>query len=275
MRAERDEPTPYPVSGAALQPSLEEVIDIDAFDYMCFVGDLTWYSRTNPGLAWRASDLARFMQRPGAEHVSAAKHVLRYIKGRLGAGLTYHGSKGVLTQSYDHTNKLIAAIDADFIHSGGYATSGAIVLHNGAAIAWKVRTQTTVSNTTAEAEVKACSVGVEMIRYLVGLHGEITHTAHGAVRTMVDSIGAESQIVHGMDNKSCASYKRAQAYCEDANDSALFWLDHVPGVQNPSDLMTKSVRNISEFRAKCDVLCGVRPHLFQSVAVVKLLSVAV
>jgi hypothetical protein len=95
------------------------------------------------------------MQRPGAEHVSAAKHVLRYIKGRLGAGLTYHGSKGVLTQSYDHTNKLIAAIDADFIHSGGYATSGAIVLHNGAAIAWKVRTQTTVSNTTAEAEVKA------------------------------------------------------------------------------------------------------------------------
>jgi hypothetical protein len=79
-----------------------------------------------------------------------------------------------------------------------------------AAIAWKSRRQTTISLTTAEAEVKACSVVVEMIRSLTDLHGEFTHSQHAAVRTMIDSVGAESQVTRGLDNKVCASYKWAQ-----------------------------------------------------------------
>ena len=267
------ESTPWPVSGDSLQPSDVEATESELFDYMCVVGDLTWYSRTNPGLTWRASDLARFMQRPGKEHVDAARHVLRYIKGNLGAGLTYHGSKAVLHESYDHTNKLIAACDASFPHDGEYATSGTLVMMNGAAIAWKVRRQTTVSNTTTEAEVKACSLCVEMVRALTDLHGEMVHMPHGTVRTMIDSSGAESQIVHGMDNKACASYKRAQHYCEDAIDSAVIWLDHVPGKENPSDAFTKAIRNRAEFQLKNNILSGAVPHLFESVAVRKLLTV--
>jgi hypothetical protein len=40
--------------------------------------------------------------------------VMRYIADNLDAGLTYHGSKSVLTQSYDHTNTLVAVVDAGF-----------------------------------------------------------------------------------------------------------------------------------------------------------------
>jgi len=264
--------TPWPVTSTPLEVWDGDATERDVFDYVCFVGDLQWYSRTNPGLAWRGADLARFMQSPGPEHVKAARHVLRYIRGNLGAGLTFHGSDVVLHQSYDHTNKLIAAFDAGFSHEGEKAMSGAVFLMNGAAVAWKVRRQSTVSNTTAEAEVKACGLGVEMLRFLTDLHGEMCHTPHGTVRTLVDSAGCEAQIVHGMDSKVCASYKRSQHYCEDAVGSGLLWLDHISGKINPADLMTKRVGNVGEFIAKNGVVCGSAPDMYETDALVKIFA---
>ena len=81
-----------------------------------------------------------------------------------------------------------------------------------------------------------------MIRSLTDLHGEFTHSQHATVRTMIDSVGAESQVTRGLDNKACASYKRAQHYCEDARDTAVMWLDRVPGELNAADLLTKRVK---------------------------------
>jgi len=129
---------------------------------MC-LGDLAWYSRTNPGLSFVVHDLARFMQNSGPGYVEAAYRVLRYILGHLDAGLTYHGSTKVLNQPYGHLNKLIATFDADFPHDGVKATSGAAVLLNGAVIYWKTRRQTNVRLTSTEGEVKAMVPGVEMI----------------------------------------------------------------------------------------------------------------
>ncbi len=63
----------------------------------------------------------------------------------------------MLTQSYSHTN-IFAVVDAGFRHEGDVNTSGAAIFMNGAAIAWKSRRQTTISVTTAEAEVKARGV---------------------------------------------------------------------------------------------------------------------
>ena len=79
----------------------------------------------------------------------------------------------------------------------------------------------TVSLTSTEAEVKAMSPGIEMLRSLTDLRGELHHQTHGRVRTMVDSQGGKTQIEHGMDTKRCASYKRAHCYAENAVGSSL------------------------------------------------------
>ena len=127
--------TPLRVGAPKLEPWEGEATEVETFDYMMFVGDLAWYSRTNPGLSFAVHHLAQFMQRPGPAHVKAARRVLRYIRGNLDAGLTYHGSADVMAQSYDHLNKLIASFDADFPHDGQKAPSGFAVLLNGAAVA--------------------------------------------------------------------------------------------------------------------------------------------
>jgi hypothetical protein len=265
----KTEEAPY-LTGSTnrLEPFEGDTVEWEQFDYSMFIGDLTWYSRTNPGLAWRAHDLARFMQNPGPEHIKAAKHVLRYIYTHLDAGLTYHGSDEVLMRPYNHRNKLILAYDADFSHFGVKACSGVVVMMNGAAIAWKVRKQTTVSNNTAEAEVKSCSVAIELIFSMADLHGEFTHQTHGSIRAIGDSQGAEKQIVKGLDSKACAPYKRSQAYCEDAVARGIIWMDHVEGSFNPADIFTKAVPNITEFVYKVGVVNGSKPGMCETTAVI-------
>ena len=146
------------------------------------------------------------------------------------------------------------------------------ILFNGAAISWKVRRQTTVSLNTTEAEVKAISMGVEMVKSLHQLVSEFMGVEHAGVRAMVDSQAAEMQIVDGLDTKKCASYKRSQAYAENAVERGLLWLDHVPGKENPADVLTKAVRCSSEFQKKCAVLSGEVPFLFESTAVLEILA---
>jgi hypothetical protein len=143
---------------------------------------------------------------------------------------------------------------------------------NGTAIAWKVRRQTTVSLNTTEAEVKAMCPGVEMTRSLTDMWAEFMTSPHGRVRAMVDSQGAKAQVDHGMDSKKCAPFKRAQFYVEDAQHSGLIWLDLVPGEHNPSDILTKQCRKISEFAHKNGIMSGSAPELFESAAVARVLS---
>ena len=206
------EETPFKVGTPPLEPHRGGVSDVETFDCMMFLGDSARYSRTNPGLSCAVHHLARFMQNPGNAHVKAARRAPRYIRGNPDAGLTYHGSAAVLEQSYEHRNKLIATFDSTFPHDERRPTTGVAVMLNGAAVAWKTRKQTTLSLTSTEAEVKAMSPGIEMLRPLTGLWGELHHQAHGSARTIVDSQGGKAQIEHGMDTKRCASFKRAHCY---------------------------------------------------------------
>ena len=187
-------PTPFRVGAPKLESVDGKTAEETPLDYAICQGDLTWYSRTIPGLFFVVHELARFMQRPGPDHVAAAQRALRYIPGHLGAGLTYHGSGAVLGQSYDHFNKLIASFDADFPNSGAKATSGVMVFLNEAAIAWKTRRQTAVSHNSTEAEVKAMVPGVEVVRSLAGLWSEFMQQRHGCVKALDDSAAVIAQV---------------------------------------------------------------------------------
>ena len=56
-------------------------------------------------------------------------------------------------------------------HAGAKATSGMVILLNGAAIAWKTRRQTTFGLNSTKAEVKAMAPDVELVCSLTGFWG--------------------------------------------------------------------------------------------------------
>ena len=113
-----------------------------------------------------------------------------YLATHPDLGITYHGSKEVLWNGYDHEDKLVAAVDADL---GGCkdtekSTSGMVVWLNGGPVSWKSKRQSTVSQSTTESEMKAaayCGCEVSWLRDLVTELG----VRQGCVRVLEDNSG--------------------------------------------------------------------------------------
>jgi hypothetical protein len=61
----------------------------DATKYRQLVGSLIYLTTTRPNISFVVGILSRFMQKPCEGHWSAAKRVLKYLKGTQDFGLKY------------------------------------------------------------------------------------------------------------------------------------------------------------------------------------------
>jgi hypothetical protein len=267
----KPEATPLRVGDPPLEPFHGSATDRSSLEFAMFIGDMTWLTRTNPRLAFAVQDLAQFVQNPGPQHFAAARRVLAHLRKDPGQGLTFHGSDTVLNQSYPHRHALIGMTDSGFSHKGAKAVSGCSVLMNGAALYHVARRQTTVSQTSAEAEAKAAALVSEVLSAVVPLWSEIAGAAHPAVRVFIDNKAAKKQCESGTDTVASAPYLRSKAYCESKIYAGLLWLDFVPGCDNGADMGTKQIPFIPEFEKKDGVLSGTAPFLFESEEVTQLL----
>ena len=108
--------TPKKVGQGPLDPFDGTSSEESRLDFMMFVGDLHWITKTNPRLSFSALELSHFVANPGPVHLAAARRVLANIRGNIGQGITFHGSSAVLHECYDHRHALLGASDSDFSH---------------------------------------------------------------------------------------------------------------------------------------------------------------
>jgi hypothetical protein len=74
----------------------EEKQTMEGRPYRELVGSLNYIAtRTRPDITHAVSNLCRFMSNPGNEHWSAAKHVLRYLKGTSSFGIVYSSDQDI------------------------------------------------------------------------------------------------------------------------------------------------------------------------------------
>ena len=59
-------------------------------------------------------------------------------------------------------------------------------------------------------------------------------------------------------------FRRMVAYLEGLTNRSIFWLDHTPSKENPSDIMTKSVSPAEQFIRMRDIVNGSNPVMFVS-----------
>lgn len=127
--------------------------------YQQKTGSLNWLAvQTRPDIAWSVSELSRYLQNPGPEHMAAVDHLLEYISSTKYLALQFDGDTP--------PNICIGYSDASFAdeipsrHSShGYAFS----LYGGL-ITWKAQKQRTVTTSTTESELLALSqAGRELI----------------------------------------------------------------------------------------------------------------
>lgn len=138
------------------QPSAPLVTDGEALTgaqltaYPSIVGSVMHLANcTRPDIAQPVSRLSRFLKKPTTLHWAAAIHLLKYLAGTADVGLKYGPQDGL--QGFCDSD---FAGDADNRRS----TSGFVYKMNGAAITWQSRLQSTVSQSTMEAEYQAAGL---------------------------------------------------------------------------------------------------------------------
>jgi hypothetical protein len=261
--------TPMPLD-VDLKDNEGRRVPLHDWDYFKWVGFANWLATmTRPDLAFVTNLCARFAQNPGDSHVAVQRHVLRYIAGTLDEGLTFHGSPQVLSEPYDHTNKLIGYVDS--MHGPGHDTMCIMITLNGAAVISKVLKQRVVTTSTSHSEMIALAAGTRELHWATDFMAELGHE-QGTVRLLGDNQSANLQASGDYKSVKSDHYRRVQFYVEDSISQGIVWVDKVDTADNIADIGTKQVKPIRSFQRLRDIAHGKTPFLYLSNTVKDILA---
>ncbi|XP_047181334.1 secreted RxLR effector protein 161-like [Vigna umbellata] len=107
----------------------DAVAKVDATLFKQVVGSLMYLTATRPDLMFVVSLISRFMANPTKTHWSAAKQILRYLKGTTEFGILYKKGEKLT---------LVAYTDSDFAGdiNDRKSTSGFVFMLGTGAISW-------------------------------------------------------------------------------------------------------------------------------------------
>jgi len=122
--------------------------------YQSSIGSLMYpMVQTRPDIYFAVIVLSRFNQNPNAKHLTAAKRVLRYLRGTLEYGLTYGHSFTGFSNGHDLTGFTDTDWAAD--EETRRSVGAYIYVLYGGVISWCSKRQTTIALSSCEAEYMA------------------------------------------------------------------------------------------------------------------------
>ncbi|XP_035844452.1 secreted RxLR effector protein 161-like [Helianthus annuus] len=132
--------------------------------YRRLIGSLRYLLHTRPDLSYSVGVVSRFMEVPKESHLTAVKHIIRYIKGTIQNGLKYQsGGDGKLVGFSD------SSFGTDIQDRRG--TTGTVFYLSNNIVTWSSQKQRTVALSTCEAKFMAATTAV-------CLHGQNTPNEH-------------------------------------------------------------------------------------------------
>jgi hypothetical protein len=139
-------------------------------NYASLIGSLMYAAvATRPDIAYAVNRLASYTANPGITHWTAAKRILRYLKGTKDLGIIYKK-----TENESDKNNCTGYSDASFANNDDRTSiSGYTFISSGGAITWGSKKQNTVSLSTTEAEYICLSDAAREAKWLRNLHMEL------------------------------------------------------------------------------------------------------
>jgi hypothetical protein len=155
---------------------------VDKTVYQSIVGSLLYLSTaTRPDIAYAVGVLSRFTSAPTQTHLTAAKRVLRYLKGSIDQGLVYTKSDS-LPVGYSDSSWA----DDETRHS----TSGVVFMHANGPISWQSKRQSVIALSTAEAEYVAAYEATREAAWLRQLFRDISSIDSKPLTLYIDNQSA-------------------------------------------------------------------------------------
>ncbi|KAF2286284.1 hypothetical protein GH714_013270 [Hevea brasiliensis] len=128
----------------------EEMEHMSSVSYSIATGSIMYAMICNQfDISHLVSIVSRYMACPGKEHWQAVKWILRYLKGTINVGLTFHRAK--------MSDLVVGYVDSNFARDLDKRRSltGYLFTLSGTAISWKATLQATITLSTIKAEYMA------------------------------------------------------------------------------------------------------------------------
>lgn len=206
---------------------------IDA-PYAKAIGSLMYAALgTRPDLAFAVQHLSQFTTSYGAEHWTALKHVLRYLKGTRDYGIIFQREAGL---------NLEAFVDSDYANREDARSVGGYVVKLGnGSIAWSSKKQRTVALSTTEAEYIALTEGAKQVIWLRRFLQDLNFEQSQPTSMRSDNLGAITLSHDATYHARTKHINVAYHFIREKVTSNEVALTYVRSKENPADLMTKGL----------------------------------
>ena len=221
-------------------------------EYREVVGSLQYLSVwTRPDITFSVSELSRFMHSPGDTHMTAAKRVLRYLRGTKALGLKYKANTKGQKLLPPSTGPVWCDADWAGDPDTRRSTTGFVAKMGHNTIEWKTRRQPTVALSSSEAEYMALTSAVSHILWHRQLMANL-------------GFGDESPTIIYEDNTGCLAMAENQVsrdrtkhidiklhFCREAVQNKQVMIIQCPTERMTADILTKALQRgkFETFRA--------------------------
>jgi hypothetical protein len=209
---------------------------------------------TRPDISAALNKIAQFANDFDSTHWTAAKRILRYVKGTAELSLTLG------RPSKNEMIKLTGSCDADW---GGdltdrRSTTGYIFLLNDHIISWRSHKQTSVATSSTEAEYQALSSATKELTWLRMFMGEIGFQQNAPTPIEQDNQSAIALAHNPTHHNRTKHIDIAHHFIRERIEQKDIELHYVPTADILADIMTKPLAR-TKFEYCRDNL-GIKPH---------------
>jgi len=202
--------------------------------YRELVGSLMYLAvATRPDIAHAVSWLSSFNDHHDETHWSAAKRVLRYLRGSSDLGITYKKSK----------RSLLGFVDADWANcpeDRRSYTGYAFILANGV-ITWESRKQRTVALSSTEAEYMGISEASKEEIYLRRFLLELGFNELANITLFCDNVGAQKLVANPVFHSRTKHIDVRHHFVREAAKHHSIELKYTPTEHMAADILTKGL----------------------------------
>lgn len=218
--------------------------------YQSIIGGLMFAAIcTRPDIAFAVSRLSRYCSNPTETRYTAAKRILRYLKGSVNYRITYTGSN-------DRHPQLIGYCDADWAQDRDCkrkSTSGYVFVMCGGAISWQSKKQSTIALSSTEAELMAITSSTkELLWFRHHLDGLGFGNAQ-PTKLLVDSQCALDIANNSKISDRSKHIEMQHFFTRDHIEANAVKVQHISSDSQAADTLTKPLRRVA-FKRCADML---------------------
>ncbi|KAL3733972.1 hypothetical protein ACJRO7_023338 [Eucalyptus globulus] len=223
----------------------------NATEFRSLIGALQYLNITRPDLGFAVNKLSQFMHKPTTTHWTAAKRLLRYLKGTL-----FHG----LHLRCDTRPMLHAYTDADWAGNidDRTSTSGFVIYIGANPISWSSRKQQSVAWSSTEAEYRAIAMASAELIWVKSLLQELGIHMDTAPSLYCDNIGATYVCANPIFHSRMKHIEIDYHFVRELVKASKMRVSHISTHDQLADILTKPLSRLRtiQLRDKMDVSDG-------------------